>query len=74
MPRPAGIFKKENQYQQQLDGRFYDKCPKAVFAALAVSYAVNHGIVSFEEITGELLSEWNNLYNQGIVSQKPPKL
>lgn len=72
--RPTGVFKLENSYQQEINSSFYEKCPKAVFAALAVSYMVNHGIVSFEEVTGEMLSEWNNLYEQGIVPQKPPKL
>ena len=74
MSRPMGVFKTENNYQKQIDSSFYEKCPKAVFAALAVSYMVNHGITSFEEVTGEMISEWNNLYNQGIVPQKPPKI
>ncbi len=71
MNRPNGIFKKENDYQKLIDSKFYERCPKAVFAAIAVSYAVNHGITKMEDITGELLNEWKTLNENGIVPQKP---
>ncbi len=72
MSRPNGIFKTENEYQSLIDQSFYEKCPKAVFAAIAVSYAVNRGI-PLEEVTSELLNEWKTLNGNNIVPQKAPK-
>lgn len=54
-------------------GRLYAKIPKAVFAAVAYSFTSSggddhdHGIQRFIE-------EWRILHENGIVTQKPPKL
>ena len=50
----------------------YNKIPKAVFAAIAVSFLYNHQIVEEERISDELLKEWEALHSNGIVQQKPP--
>lgn len=71
--RPMGVFKKKNVYQKLIDGKFYEQCPKAVFAALAVSYAVNLRGIDMDKVTGELLNEWEILFGNELVPQKPPK-
>lgn len=63
-------MKKSNEYQQVLSPEFFDKCPKAVFAALAVSFGTNGGDY-LEEAEQRLLDEWQILYDHGIVPQKP---
>ena len=56
------------------------KCPKAVLAAIAVSYAhinLDHDageLFDEETITKKLHEEWTALYASGIVPQKPIKL
>lgn len=60
-------MKKLNNYQQAIDQGFYEKAPKAVLAAIAVSMAINNG----EDATEYLKREWQTLYNNGIISQKP---
>jgi len=67
-----GIFKTENDYQKLLSRGFYGNCPKAVFAALAVSYLLNHQNVNAENVEIDLRREWSNLHSQGIIPQKPP--
>lgn len=74
MPRPMGVFKTENEYQKLLTVKFYEQCPKAVLAALTVSYALNYKGVAMNEVTAELLAEWKTLNANGIVSQKAPKI
>lgn len=65
-------MKTGNEYTDMISPDFFDKCPKAVLAAIAVSYFYNAG--SDESgITEALRVEWQLLYNQGIVPQKPPK-
>jgi hypothetical protein len=66
------INKTSNEYAEMIASDFYEKCPKAVFAAMAVAYPFNSGTES-NKITAALHQEWENLYNSGIVSQKPPK-
>ena len=73
MNRPNGIIKQTNNYQSQIDTAFFEQCPKAVFAALAVSFCANWANIPFEEITKGLRDEWEILYKNGIVPQKPPK-
>lgn len=72
--RPTGVFKTGNEYQNLINPLFYEKCPKAVFAAIAVSYMVNHGIVQMDEVTVALLDEWKVLHGNEIVPQKAPNL
>lgn len=51
----------------------YEDCPKAVFAAIAVSLATCGGdhLDSAEQL---VIEEWQILYDNGIVPQKPPSL
>lgn len=72
-------MKQTNQYQRLLSARFYEACPKAVFAALAVSPIFNGGLPEIStseptpaEIEQALLEEWGRLHEQGIVPQRPP--
>ena len=60
-----------NEYQMSLG--IYGTCPKAVFAALAVSFArrIFGDDKSAAEIETELLNEWNTLHQGHIVPQKP---
>lgn len=63
-------MKKTNEYAQQLDLTFYEKIPKAVLAAIAISFAHRiHGESS--DTTHNLQDEWRALYTNGIVPQKP---
>ncbi len=66
MPRET-----ENKYQKQISREVFDRTPKAVFAALAVSYFINTEV---EHIDAALLDEWQLLYMQGIIPQKPPNI
>lgn len=49
----------------------YTRCPKAVFAAIAVS-ALTLGGDYLEEARPRILAEWWCLFDNGIVTQKPP--
>ena len=71
MPRPNGVTKKKNAYQEVLSQGFFEDCPKAVFAALAVSYASRQYEEDFTKVEAELKNEWRLLYQNGIVPQKP---
>ncbi len=63
---------KSNTYVDQLADLF-DKTPKAVLAAIAVSSLTTGG--DYLERARELvLEEWRILHQAGIVSQKPPKV
>lgn len=64
-------MKKQNEYQRMLSQEFFNKTPKAVFAALAVSFVYNHKEFSKETIEDYLKAEWELLHTQGIVPQKP---
>jgi len=65
-----GVVKQENEYNQSLSREVYDGCPKAVFAAIAVSLATTGGDY-LEEAQERIISEWWALYDNGIVKQKP---
>lgn len=62
-------------------GDFYRDTPKAVFAALAYSYAAVFGTCDAgenettdpREVIARLTHEWNILEQNGIVLQKAPK-
>lgn len=64
-------MKTGNQYSSLLPRKFYESCPKAVLAALAVSYA-SQGGDHLGQIDAKLLKEWWVLFENGIVPQKPP--
>lgn len=71
MSRPTGVFKKTNEYQRLISGEMYEKTPKAVFAAIAVSFMLNHQGILPENMDAELKNEWKLLYDQDIIPQKP---
>ena len=61
--------KKLNEYSE-LTGDLYAKCPKSVFAAIAVSSLTTGG--DYIEIARDaVLGEWWALYDNGIVPQRP---
>lgn len=68
MSKPHAM--KENSYQGLIDLRLYEACPKAVFAAIAASFIINHQARG--ELSAELLREWYTLHINGVVPQRPP--
>lgn len=64
-------MKKLNGYALAFE-KLYQKTPKAVFAAVAFSYTSTGGE---DPAAGRrnFLTEWRILWENGIVSQKPPK-
>lgn len=67
---PQGI-KTDNTYQKILSAEFYQKCPKSVLAAIAVSFVINHQ-GSDEDVAEEIiLHEWDILHKNGTIPQKP---
>jgi len=63
-------FKIGNEYAALLG--FYDRIPKAVLAAIAVSYATSGG--DFLRLAEpNVAREWQILNQAGIVPQAPPK-
>lgn len=61
-------MKKINEYSDSIG--YYERVPKAVFAAIAVS-ALTVGGDYLNEAEPRLAREWWALYNAGIVPQKP---
>ena len=60
-----------NEYVATL-GTLFDRAPKAVLAAVAVSYAsVGGDYLPLARIN--VLREWWVLYDNGIVPQRPPE-
>lgn len=57
-----------NEYQAALKN--YEQIPKAVLAAIAVSFA-SCGGDNIEEAQDAIMDEWKALFNAGIVPQKP---
>lgn len=66
--RFAGV-KLGNEYAAEL-GALYQAAPKAVLAAIAVSFATTGGDY-IERAHAAVLREWWALYRAGIVPQKP---
>lgn len=62
-------MKKMNSYAESL-GDLYDKVPKSVLAAIAVS-ALTVGGDYLDEARARLLAEWKALHENKIVPQKP---
>jgi len=66
-----------NQYAHAL-GKFYEETPKAVFAALAFSYASVFGTsdngqdeaIDPQEVIARLVHEWAVLHENGIIPQE----
>lgn len=69
--RPNGVFKKENSYQKILTPEFYEKCPKAVLAAIAVSFVINHQDSRADMAEEIIMHEWDILHKNGTIPQKP---
>lgn len=65
------INKRTNEYAHELRS-YYDAIPKAVLAAIAVSYASSGGDY-LENAAQNVADEWRTLHEQGIVPQKPSK-
>jgi len=63
-------FKLHNEYAAKLPHRIYEGIPKAVFAAIAVSLATGGG-ERLDEAQALILNEWQRLFENGIVPQKP---
>ena len=73
-------MKLRNEYSRQIDPGLYERTPKAVFAAIAVSLLANMGDgrdnpdgVNFEDMGQAVLDEWQILHDNGIVPQSPPR-
>lgn len=69
MSRPTGVFKLRNDYCDSAQD--YDKTPKAVWCALAVSLAMRLSEDYPERADALLREEWDRLYRAGLVPQKP---
>jgi len=63
-------MKQSNSYAQMFP-RLYAKTPKAVFAAVAFSYA-SAGGDNQRDAVPRFLEEWKILHDNGIVPQEPP--
>ncbi len=59
-----------NAYADRL-GEWYDEIPKAVLAAIAVS-ALTAGGEQLVLARERVRAEWQTLYDNGIVPQRPP--
>lgn len=66
------VNKTGNEYAEVLGQELYDKTPKAVFAAIAIS-ALTCGGDQMSEARERILAEWLALYQNRIVPQKPPR-
>lgn len=76
MTRPTGVFKKSNEYADLISRRLYEETPKAVLAALLVSFidrCSGGNLEGWADMDKALLEEWDILHQNGIVPQKPPK-
>ena len=63
-------MKTTNSYARAL-GTSYERCPKAVLAAIAVS-ALTCGGEHLDEAASRVREEWALLFANGIIPQKPP--
>jgi hypothetical protein len=60
-----------NEYSQVM-GREYVRIPKAVFAAVAISFC-SAGGDNLKDAPGKFFDEWQLLFENGIVEQKPQR-
>ena len=63
------ITNRSNKYMRSLP--WFDRIPKSVLAAIAVSYASSGGDY-LEQASDNVAREWMVLYENGIVPQRPP--
>lgn len=67
------INKKLNEYVEVLPREVFEDTPKAVWAAIAISFAVNLGAEGdFSKATQAVVHEWSILNQNGIVPQEIP--
>lgn len=71
-------MKRRNQYLDCFPSGLYERMPKAVLAALVVSYATRCGDGDLDDLSPEtvgtaILDEWRILHQAGIVPQPPAK-
>jgi hypothetical protein len=64
--------KLSNEYARDL-GRLYEDTPKAVWAALAYSFAMRLNEDSHDAVPIALCAEWAALHRAGIVPQRAPE-
>lgn len=65
----------KNQYVAAIDAKLFDACPKAVFAAIAATPAMNDGAVNCGEnwsVNEWIVTEWHALATAGVLTQKVP--
>lgn len=67
------INKLSNEYADVLPREVYENTPKAVWAAIAISFATCGGD-RLDEATQAVLREWGILKGNGIVPQDIPAL
>lgn len=68
------VNKTSNEYADLIDNSLYEKMPKAVLAAIAASFALRMAEDDFSQVQSIMVEEWQALYDNGIVPQKPPKV
>lgn len=68
------VNKTSNEYADLIDTSLYEKMPKTVIAAIAASLALRLADDDFSAVQALLVEEWQALYDNGIVPQKPPKV
>ena len=62
-----------NTYTELINDNFYRDTPKAVFAALAISYLINHQGADYskpEILEQMLVNEWHLLHQAGVIPQE----
>lgn len=64
--------KRGNDYYLQAGRDLYEDCPKAVWAAIAISL-LSFGGDELPRARERILHEWMLLHQNGIVPQPPPK-
>jgi hypothetical protein len=64
-------MKTHNEYSKVISADVYEKMPKTVLAAIAVSFASRIQSCSPEAAAVFLLKEWKTLHANGIIPQKP---
>lgn len=67
----TALNKKGNEYMLLAGRDLYERIPKAVWAAIAIS-ALTCGGDAWEEARERVLAEWQALAANGIVPQQPP--
>lgn len=67
-----GVTKTGNEYLAAIGYGFFDDIPKAVWAAIAISFATCGGD-RMDEAQAAIAKEWHTLYKNGIVPQAPNK-